>query len=68
MEFISEVPVEQGDNISILYMGGALVSVCNKCKKSLASNDCPFPGTKEQIDPIKTKMYLLASKHECAHE
>ena len=64
-EIISEVAIELKEDIKISYMGGALVAVCNKCKKHLAADDCPFPGTKEQTEPIKAELYSKASDHNC---
>lgn len=64
-ELITEVPLELQNDVTISYMGGALVAVCQKCKKHLASDDCPFPGTKEQTNPIKAKLYSKSSEHNC---
>ena len=64
-EIVSEIALEKQEDVVICYMGGCLVAVCNKCKKHLAHDEAPFPGTDEQTKPIKEILYQKASSHKC---
>ena len=63
-----DIKLAESEGFAIGFGGGAMFIECKKCGKHVGFEEIPFPGTKEQQEEIKPRLFKKAETHKCKEQ